>query len=227
MGIAKPSQVHILFPIISEDPFAFERKASQLGAALPGLWLEVEGREGGKGQGGHGGQHHGLATEGGTNAATQQQQQYPQSGVESTATAMTITAASRGGGVQEEATASSLWEDFPLKLRVVASRRFSEHMLLKITDARHHDLGEAIVPIRLALPHVADAFYSQQQQQQQEPKQEDGASNSNNRKHRYQFALSSGGEFRGYLSMDLNVRHRPLSSGEFPVGGGEKEGSKG
>jgi len=98
---------------------------------------------------------------------------------------------------------------------------------LKITDARHHDLGEAIVPIRLALPHVAGAFYTQQQQQQQQQLGVEGGASNSNHTHRYQFALSSGGEFRGYLSMDLKVRHRPLPSNELPVDGVEVKQGQG
>jgi hypothetical protein len=235
MGVAKPSRVQILFPIVSEDPFAFERKASQLGAALPGLGLEVNesGNRENKGAS--------MLKLGGTQGHEQQ----PPGGVEGPHRASSPSSGSQERR-REDAFASSLrtvlWEDFPVRFQVVASLRFSEHMLLKISDSRNHDLGEAIIPIRIALPHVAGAFSHEERHAMPQSAENEGpfphpteifdvgagkchSSVHSKRNHRYQFALSAGGEFKGFFSVDLKVRHRPFSGNELSIDFREGVGS--
>ncbi|EWM22143.1 endonuclease exonuclease phosphatase family protein [Nannochloropsis gaditana] len=235
MGVTKPSRVQILFPIVSEDPFAFERKASQLGAALPGLGLEVNepGNRENKGAS--------MLKLGGTQGHEQQ----PPGGVEGPHRASSPSSGSQERR-REDAFASSLrtvpWEDFPVRFQVVASLRFSEHMLLKISDSRNHDLGEAIIPIRIALPHVAGAFSHEERHAMPQSAENEGpfphpteifdvgagkchSSVHSKRNHRYRFALSAGGEFKGFLSVDLKVRHRPFSGNELSINLREGVGS--
>lgn len=43
------------------------------------------------------------------------------------------------------------WSSFPCRIQTIASLRFSEHLLIKISHGDGQDLGQAVIPIALGL----------------------------------------------------------------------------
>ena len=76
---------------------------------------------------------------------------------------------------------------FPVRFEVAASPRFSQHLLLKLVDARGHDLGETVVPVAVGL-----------------------GGGWVNKKRKLRLPLTRGGAFQGWVVVDMSVGLRKL-----------------
>jgi len=156
----------VLFPLVSEDPLAAERKASSLGEVMPGA----------------GGARPGA------------------------------------GLLRGQSSTSSLshhgWSSFPVQLKTVASLRFSEHLLLKISDGRGQELGQTVVPVALGFLHkqqpgaplVSSSSYGSL------PVDEivEGSSVNLRDDRRFRFPLTKGGALKGWITLTVKTRTKQM-----------------
>ncbi|EWM20980.1 Endonuclease/exonuclease/phosphatase [Nannochloropsis gaditana] len=188
--LPSPHRVTFLFPLVPEDPVAEERLASALGDAFASgpfagnpvwpfssLFSTAAGRDraGSEGSSGSGGAGVGDVP-------------------------------GRGGRRGRRMTASARrdvrWgkKGFPVRFETVASPRFSQHMLVKLADAKGRDLGEAVLPVSVAVAPEEE---------------EEGHECPNGGRHlenlkAVRLPLTMGGTFQGWLRLELRVTLTPL-----------------
>jgi hypothetical protein len=156
----------ILFPLVSEDPLAAERKASSLEEVMPGA--------------------------GGARPAGQS----------------STSSLSHHG-----------WSSFPVQLKTVASLRFSEHLLLKVSDGRGQELGQTVVPVALGHLH---------KQQPGGPLSSssygslpvdgivEGGGVSQRDDRRFRFPLTKGGALKGWITLTIKTRTKQMHPQQPP-----------
>lgn len=156
----------VLFPLVSEDPLAAERKSSSLLEVMPGA-----------------------------------------GGARPTA-----------GLMRGQSSTSSLshhgWSSFPVQLKTVASVRFSEHLLLKVSDGRGQELGQTVIPVALGLLHkqqpggplVSSSSYGSL------PVDEivEGGGVSQRDDRRFRFPLTKGGALKGWITLTIKTRIKQI-----------------
>ena len=156
----------VLFPLVSEDPLASERKAFSLEEVMPGA--------------------------GGARPAA--------------------------GLLRGQSSVSSLsfhrWSSFPVKLKTVASQRFSEHLLFKLSDSRGNELGQTVIPVALGLlstEHPGDPFTSYSSNSSL-PIDDigDGSRVSQRDGRRFRFPLTKGGALKGWITLTIKTRLGPV-----------------
>ncbi|KAM3568103.1 hypothetical protein VYU27_009768, partial [Nannochloropsis oceanica] len=194
-----PYEVTVLFPLVSEDPLVDQRQFCTLGDAFPGFGpLREDGEEMGGVERGAGGpktannanlnSRQRAVSQGAALSEHQQRQQQQMGGKDDKEVPL--------GGVKHVP-----WALFPQTMHVVASRRFSEHILIKIKDSHNRDLGQAVIPVALGFPPGATDF-----------KASSALPAFPEVKERVRVALSSGGVFKGTLVLDMSVIVQALPS---------------
>lgn len=155
-------EITVLFPLVSEDPLASERKASSLEEVMPGA--------------------------GGARPAA--------------------------GLLRGQSSVSSLsfhrWSSFPVKLKTVASMRFSEHLLFKLSDRRGNELGQTVIPVALGLhskEHPVPPFTSYPSNGSL-PIDEigEGSRVGQRDSRRFRFPLTKGGALKGWITLTIKTR---------------------
>jgi len=189
-----PHTVVFLFPLVPEDPVAEERLASALGEALPSVpllapsrgalpstspfsTLRQRGRSGANGRGDGGGDMNSSSGHG-------------RSGSWGRSRNLTASARRdvRWGG-----------KGFPVRFETVASPKFSQHMLIRLSDAKGWDLGECVVPVSVA-------FFDDQAEEGRGL----GGGGRKEQSRAMRLPLTKGGQFQGWLCFDMRVTTSPL-----------------
>ncbi|EKU22449.1 hypothetical protein NGA_0460910 [Nannochloropsis gaditana CCMP526] len=193
-----PYEVTVLFPLVSEDPLVEQRQLCSLGEAIPAFGGSSRGSQGNTADLQN--SRTGLSQQG-TCSRSSSGAPFHSGGKSQSPVEGSLS--HQGGKGGEEVPMGEVkhvpWESFPQIMHVVASRRFSEHVLVKIQDSRLQDLGQAVIPIALGFSPGAKEF----------------AASSiippfPVMKERVRVALSSGGVFKGMLTLDLSVTVQAL-----------------
>ena len=171
-GLTSGTTAHeatVLFPLVSEDPLAEERKASSLGEVMLG--------------GGGGGRSTVLLR----------------------------------GQPSTSSLGHYLWSSFPIQLKTVGSLRFSEHLLLKVSNGKGKELGQTVIPVALGmvktdgLSYAATTLYQPVHDEMIE-----GAASVGTRgdPRRFRFPLTSGGALKGWITLTVKttIKHQAASS---------------
>jgi hypothetical protein len=193
--LPSPHAVSFLFPLVPEDPVAEERLASALGEALPSAPFSAPSRVTSLSsslsstlrQRGRSGSNNHLDCSGGGSIGSSSGH-----------------GRSANWGRSRKLTASARrdvrWggNGFPVRFETVASPKFSQHMLIRLSDAQGQDLGECVVPVSVAL--FDDKV------------EEDRGLGGGKRKdqRRIRLPLTMGGRFQGWLCLDVRVTKNPL-----------------
>jgi hypothetical protein len=130
------------------------------------------------------------------------------------------------------------WSAFPLQIKTVASLRFSEHLLLKVSNGKGQEIGEAVIPVALGLrgeegegpAAVSDGDGgggggAGSAAATKTTTQNDGAARGEEEvveghtktkvavariERRFRFPLTSGGALKGYISLSITTRIKPI-----------------
>lgn len=192
-----PHSVTFLFPLVPEDPVAEERLASALGEALPSApflapprvaslssslssTLRQRGRSGSNG-------HLDCSIGGGSIGSSSGHGRTASWGRSRKLTASARRDVRWGG------------KGFPVRFETVASPKFSQHMLIRLSDAQGRDLGECVVPVSVALFD--------------DEGEEDRGLGGGRRKEQsrtIRLPLTMGGTFQGWLCLEMRVTVSPL-----------------
>ena len=194
--LPSPHSVTFLFPLVPEDPVAEERLVSALGEALPSAPFLAPSRVaslssspsstfrqcGPSGSNGH------LDCSGGGSIGSS-------SGHGRTASR------GRSRKVTASARRDVRWggKGFPVRFETVASPKFSQHMLIRLSDAQGRDLGECVAPVSVALFD--------------DETEEDRGLGGGKRKEQsrtVRLPLTMGGTFQGWLCFEMRVTISPL-----------------
>ena len=190
-----PHSVIFLFPLVPEDPVAEERLASALGEALPSVpfltlsrgasfssspffTLRQRGRSGSNGRGDIGSGDIGSSSGHGRSASW-----------------------GRSRNLTASARRDVRWggKGFPVRFETVASPKFSQHMLIRLSDAKGWDLGECVVPVSVALFD-----------DQAEECRGLGGGMRKEQSRAMRLPLTKGGQFHGWLCFEMRVTTSPL-----------------
>lgn len=127
-----------------------------------------------------------------------------------------------GGTSHEQSSFSSLshheWSSFPVRLKTLASPRFSEHLLLKVSNDRGKEIGQTIIPLALGISskevpqetHLYPSSYANSSLCSFRVDEIVQGLHGKEDNRRFSLPLTKGGSLRGWITLTLRTKIKPI-----------------